>query len=323
MLGRLFALAALAVVAASGRLAVAQDYPAKPIRMILPYAAGGVTDVMGRAIAFEMSKTMGQQVIVDNRPGASSAIGMAATAHAAPDGYTIMFTASTFTQMPYSNKNLGMDVEKDFQPITMGLSFPIVIFANPKHPSGTLAAFIAYVKANPGLPYSTSGVGSPGHVAFAVLNAHLNAGMEHVPYKGGSESTNAAAMGEVPIAVAAPQPGLGLAEQGRLRILGVTGAKRSKLMPQTPSLAELGLPVVDVKVWVGFFAPKGTPPAIVARLHKEIRAALASEAVAARARSIAMEVEDDNSPADFAAVVSQEVRMWAELYKRFNLDNGG
>ena len=310
---------AAAVFFALAGLASAADYPTRPIRVIIPYSAGGITDVMGRTIAAEMSRTLGQQVIVENRAGALGAIGTAAVASAPPDGYTLLFLPSTFTQMPQTNKNLTFDVERDFEPITIPLVTPIFIFANSKHPAQNLNELIAHLRANPQTPYATSGIGSPGHVAFALLSEQLKVDLTHVPYKGGADSTAAAAAGDVPLAVVAPQPGLAMAEQGRLKVLGVVGNSRSKLLPNVPSLGETGLPIIENKIWLGFIAPRGTPKDIIARLHKDISAALQSQAVIATAKASSVSIETPISSAEFSAQISREVKLWADLYRRLKL----
>ncbi|MDO8942910.1 MAG: tripartite tricarboxylate transporter substrate binding protein [Burkholderiaceae bacterium] len=308
-----------AVLLALAGQTCAADFPVKPIRVIIPFSPGGITDVMGRALAVEMSRTLGQQVIVENRAGALGAIGTAAVASAPADGYTLLFVPSTFTQMPQTNKNLTFDVERDFEPITIPLVTPIFIFANSRHPAQNLNELMAYLRANPQTPYATSGIGSPGHVAFALLSEQLKIDLVHVPYKGGADSSAATAAGDVPLAVVAPQPGLGMAEQGRLKVLGVVGNSRSKLLPNVPSVGETGLPIVENKVWLGFLAPRGTPKDVVARLHKDISMALQSESVMARAKASAVDIETPISSADFAAQIGREVKVWADLYRRLKL----
>lgn len=300
--------------------AFAQDYPARPIKLVVPYAPGGATDAIGRALAVELSKGLGQQVVVENRPGASGAIGMQAVAAAPPDGHTLMLMVSTITQMPSTNKSLKLDIARDFKPITIPFSLPIVIFSHPTQPYSTLSEMVAYIQKNRKVSYATSGPGSPGHIAFAVLNEHLKADMVHIPYKGGAESTAATASGDVPIAVAAPQPGIGWAREGRIRMLGVVSAKRSSLLPEIPSLGEVGAATIDMRSWLGLFAPGGTPSEIVARLHKEVTVAVKSEALISKARATSTEMETPNTPAEFAALIDRELKMWPEVFSKVKLD---
>lgn len=298
----------------------AATFPERPVKLVIPFAAGGSLDVVGRSLALELAKGLGVQVVVENRPGATGLIGMQAVASAPPDGHTILMTVNSMTQLPAMNKSMKLDIERDLAPITIPFSVPIIIFSNNSTPYRNLSEFVDFVKKNPRTPYATSGLSSPGHVAFAVLNDHLKTQMTHIPYKGGAESTAAVVAGVVPIAVAAPQPGVGWAREGRLKMLGVVSAKRASVIPDVPSLSEVGVAALDLKNWFGLFAPGKTPKPIVDRLLKEVTVALRSEAVIATAKSASIEIEAPISPDDFSALISKELKTWPEVFKRVKLD---
>ena len=307
-------LVAAAAIIFTSTWAGAADYPTKPIRMILPFAPGGTLDVMGRLIGAEMSNAMGQTVVIDNRPGASGAIGTTAAARAAPDGYTILFTAALFSQLPTQMK-LSFDPEKDLQPVYNAMANAQIVFVNPSFPPRNLTDLVAFIKSNPGMPYGTGGGdGSALHISFELLANGLGTKMEHVGYKGAAEVMTAVVAGHLLVGIGGPQPGLALAADGKLRALAVLGSRRSKLMPDVPALSEAGVPSIDFYVnWLGFFVPRDTPKGIVMQLNKQIAAATRSPKVVERARQLAMEPEDYNTPEQFAAQVSKEIALWKEV----------
>jgi tripartite-type tricarboxylate transporter receptor subunit TctC len=312
---------ALTVLLLGSGWAYAAEYPTKPIRMILPFGAGGTLDVIGRLIAAEMGGVIGQNVVVENRPGASGSIGAAAVAQAAPDGYTLLFTAALYSQLP-TLMRLPFDAEKDLQPVYNAMANAQIVFVNPAFPARSLAEFVQYVKANPGLRYGTGGGDrSALHVAFELLANGLGTQLVHVGYKGAAEVMQAVVAGHLMVGIGGPQPGLALAADGKLRTLAVLGSRRSKLLPDVPALSEAGVPSLDFYVnWLGFFVPRGTPKEIVTELNKQLAAATRSPKVVERARQLAMEPEDYNAPEQFAAQISREIEQWKEVTAKVKFD---
>lgn len=304
----------LASLAFSG-LAAAQAYPARPIRMVLPFAPGGTLDIMARAVAAELSKRMGQSVVVENRAGANGEIGASYVAKTAPaDGYTLMMTSASILQLPTVQKKMSFDLDKDLQPVTVGFSYPWIVFAHPAFPPRNLTELAAYVKAHPGTTFATS---VPTiHAAVEMFNQHVSGKMTHVPYKGGAESTMAALKGDVNLVVAAPVPGLELAKDGKLRILGVLGTRRSPLLPDAQSASELGITQFPSNSWLGFFLRSGTPAPVVARLHSEIADVLKTEAVREKARLAGLDIEEPITPDEMRKRMGDEINTWNEIFKR-------
>ena len=259
----------LALLMSAGSLA--QSYPARSIRIIVPYAPGGSTDLLGRTVAAKLNEAWGQTVIVDNRPGASAIIGTEATVKSAPDGYTFMVAAP---QPIVLNKilfaNLKFDPENDLVPISINLLVPNYIVVHPSVPVRTLKDLIAFVKANRGkVSYASSGSTSTGHLTGLLLNRMAGIDMEHIGYKGSAPATSETLGGHVPILIDQPVPSIEHVRAGRLRAIAVGTAQRVEAMPNVPTVRESGLPEFESSTWFGFVAPKGTPVEIIAKLHGE------------------------------------------------------
>lgn len=255
--------------------ALAQNYPNRPIRMILPFAAGGATDVPARIMANKLTERLGQQIVVDNRPGAGGALGTAAVAKSEPDGYTVLMTATPFVLSPHLYKNLSYDPLKDFAPVARFGAAPNVLVVHPSLGAKSIKDVIALGKAQPGkLDWASSGSGGFQHLSGELFMSMAGIKITHIPYKGSGAATADLLGGQVKIGF----PGIAIAlphhKSGRLRALGVTTLKRSAQMPDVPSIAEAGLTGYDATFWLGLVVTKATPKPIVDRLYKESMAVL-------------------------------------------------
>src|SRR2546421_6278060 len=291
-----------------GAAALAQDYPAKPLRFIVPFPPGGGNDTVARAIAQQMSPALGQPVVVDNRPGAGGSVGAEAAAKAPPDGYTLFLAGvGSHAVNPNLHARLPYDAVKDFAPITLVASAPSVLVVNPAVPARSIAEFTAYARANPGkLNYASNGNGSAAQLAAAMYESMANVRMVHVPYKGIAPALTDLLSGEVQLmfgTVVALVPHI---QAGKLRALAVTSRKRSALLPNVPTLAESGLPEYEAGSWYGILAPAGTPREIVGRLHAAIVKALKQPEVAKRLATEGAEVIG-STPAQFGAHIKAEL----------------
>lgn len=273
----LAATAALALGGLAAPGAMAQSaYPNKPIRLVIPFAPGGVTDVAGRTVADFMSKRLGQQVVPDNRPGASGNIGSQQVATAEPDGYTLLVVLDgTFVINPHVYEKVGFDPVRDFAPIGKIGDSTIILVANPAVKARTLPEVVALSKSQPGgLPFGTSGNGSITHIAGELLKQRTGANLTHVPYKGGGPAVADALAGHTPLAFASAASVHGHLKSGKLVPIGVPSGKRSPLYPEIPTFAEGGVRGFDLNSWVGIVAPAKTPKPILDRLTSELNAAL-------------------------------------------------
>lgn len=273
-------LAAVSTLAAAGFAAPAAfaqgGYPNKPIRLVIPFAPGGVTDAAGRTVAEFMSKRLGQQVVPDNRPGASGNIGSQQVATAEPDGYTLLIVLDgTFVINPHVYEKVGFDPVRDFAPVGKIGDSTIILVANPNVKARSLADVIALSKSQPGgLPFGTSGNGSITHIAGELLKQRSGANLTHVPYKGGGPAVADVLAGHIPLAFSSAASIHGHLKAGKLVPIGVPSGKRSPMYPEIPTFAEGGVPRFDLNSWVGIVAPAKTPKPILDRLNTELNAAL-------------------------------------------------
>ena len=309
----LAAVAALALVAAPS---LAQDRIDKPVRIIVGFPPGGTADVMARAVADKMKDTLGQPVIVENRPGAIGRIAADAVKAAAPDGSTIMvMPIGPMAVVPHTYKTLSYDPLKDFAPIGMGSTFQFAVAAGPQSGAKTWGEYVVWAKANPGKSsYATSGAGSLPHF-FGLLVAR-ESGIEllHVPYKGSAAYMNELLGGNVPLAVDAIAD---LTEQhraGKIRILASSGAKRSTAVPDVPTFAELGIKGVEAEGWFGFFAPAKTPKAIIDQLNRSLNQALTSPEIAQRLAGLGLDPAT-STPEEFARILAADYAKWGPVVK--------
>jgi tripartite-type tricarboxylate transporter receptor subunit TctC len=299
-------------------LLAAAAYPDKPIRMIVPYSAGGGADATARVVAQQMSAALGQQIVIDNRPGAAGVLGEEAVAKSTPDGYTVLFDASAFAVNP-SLRKLSFDPLKDFIPISLIATAANILVVPPGAPYKSIGEFLAYAKKNPGkLTFASAGAGSGSHLAGELLNLKAGIDMMHVPYKGGAPALTDVMGNQVSAYFGNVASTLNYATSGKLRPLAVTSLKRSPTLPNVPTLAESGLPDFEVLEWNGLFAPKGTPNEIVQRLSKEAQAAVADRNVKEKLRQMGLEPIGD-SPQAFSQFVRGEAARWGALVKARNI----
>jgi tripartite-type tricarboxylate transporter receptor subunit TctC len=291
----------------------AQDYPSRPVRMIVPFAAGAGTDLLGRIVAQELSKHLGQQFVVENKPGAAAQVGTDTVAKAAPDGYTLLWTVSDgLSVLPAVKSSVPYKIPDDFLFIAGVLQSPFTVAVNPKVPAKTLAELIAYAKANPEkLNFGSAGVGSAPHMGVELMNGAAGIKMVHVPFNGLGPTTNALIAGTVDLAFLTPQPIKGHIESGALRILATTGTKRYAGLPDVPTLREQGLNVTTI-VGYGLSAPAGTPEPIVARLKKGIQQMLDDKAVADRLRGLGYESDPQMGDA-YKDFIVKDLAQWRSV----------
>ena len=305
-------------VAALAAAAHAQDYPTKPVRILVPFAPGGVADNSARVVAEPLSARLGQQVIVENRPGASGNIGTQQAAQAAPDGYTLLLGFDgTMVINPHVFPKVPFDTLADFAPVTKLGDATLVLVANPQAGVRNLGELIEKAKTQR-FPYGTSGTGGTPHLAGELLKQRTGVQLEHVPYKGGGPAVIDVVGGQIPLVFTAIASAQQHVRSGRLIALGVPGAKRSAALPEVPTFQESGLAGFDVNSWVGIFAPAKTPSAIVARLHKELSAALQSPFVKERYATLGIEPVG-NTPDEFGAQVRADLARWAAVVRSANV----
>jgi tripartite-type tricarboxylate transporter receptor subunit TctC len=312
------ALSILAIAFAGyGAAAQGPAYPERPITMVVTFAAGGSSDVLARAVADAMSRGLGQQVAVDNRPGAGGHIGAEAVARAAPDGYTILFgTNGTLGIGPALYKNLRYDPQHDLAPVGLLHKLPLLLIVNPSIPAKNLAELIDYARGNPGkLSFASAGIGSVSHLAGELFKEGAKVDILHVPYKGGGAAVPDLLSGRVSMMLETIPNALPLARNGQMRAIGVTTKVRSSMAPDIPTLAESGLPDFDVSAWTGLFAPAGTPAAIVDRLNAETRRIAGDKQYMSLIESMGTDVAS-SSPQAFGIFVRDDVARWTKVIDR-------
>jgi tripartite-type tricarboxylate transporter receptor subunit TctC len=307
-------LAAMAGLA-SAASAAAEDYPSRPLRVIVPFSPGGAVDGPMRIIAEQLSKRLGVGVIVDNRPGAGATIGSEAVAKAPPDGYTLLLASQTNAISATLYPKLAYDPIEDFAPVSLIGREPGVVVVNPALPVKTLQEFIAFVKARPGqVDFASSGNGSGQHLFTALLASMTGMKMNHVPYRGSGQATTDLIGGTVQMAIPGTAGMVGHIKAGKLRALAVTGAKRSPQLPDVPTVMEAGVPGYEAYVWMGLLAPKGTPAPIIDRLHRELTQVLATGEVKSYMASAGIEIVG-STPAEFGTFFRSEKERWARVIR--------
>ena len=295
--------------------ASAQAFPAKPIRIIVPLAAGGPGDVLARAVGQKLSEALGQPVVIDNRPGANTNVGTEAAAKAPPDGYTLLATASTLTINPSLYASLPYDPIKDFAPVTLIATTPLMLVVHPSLPAKSVRELIALARARPSqLLYGSAGNGSTLHLAGEMFNTLAGVKLTHVPYKGVTGAFSDLLGGQTSLMFPGMPIALPQAQAGKLRALGTTGARRAPAAPELPTIAEAGVPGYEVSVWYGVLAPANTPAAIVQRLHAELSRIVQLPDIRERWAVLGAEPVH-NSPGEFAAFLKADLGKWAKVVR--------
>jgi len=310
----------LALAAGFASLTSAQPYPTKPIKLVAPSTPGDAPDVIARLVADKLSTALGQQVVVENRPGAGGVVGSDYVAKAVPDGYTLIMgnagshgiNAAVYSKLPY-------DIQRDFAPVSQVAVAPNVMVINPSVPASTVAEFIAYAKANPGkLSYASGGNGSSAHMSMELFKSMSGIDIQHVPYKGSSPALTDVVSGQVVAFIGNMPPTVPLIKAGKLRAIAVTTKSRSALMPELPTITEAGLPGFETVAWFGVLAPAGTPPEVVNRLSAEIAKIAKSPEI--REKLVAMGAEPVGStPEEFKAVIDRDIAKWKPLAQRVGI----
>jgi tripartite-type tricarboxylate transporter receptor subunit TctC len=307
----------LCLVSASGVLAIAaqaQNYPARAVRIIVPFVPGGATDILGRMAGQKLNERFGQPFVVENRAGGGGNIGAEFVAKSDPDGYTLMIGGvphaigmTLYSRLPY-------ELSRDLAAITNLAVFPSMIIVHPSLPVKTMKELIAFAKSQPGQLNYGSTPGSPNHLAIELLNVQAAVKMIFIPYKGAGQATAELVAGHVQVSSLGFPSSLAMVQAGKLRALAVTSAKRSAMLPDLPTVAESGVPGYDVNSWYGMFAPASTPDAIQQRLYNELAAQFKSPDISKRLSSLGAEV-NTMPPAEFARFVREEIRKWAPVVK--------
>jgi tripartite-type tricarboxylate transporter receptor subunit TctC len=310
----------LCLAASAGFGSAQSAYPTRPVTLVVGVPPGGILDTVARMIVPSMSQSLGQQVIVENRAGASGNIAATAVARSAPDGYNVLVGYSMFhVGNPSMFSNLAWDPIRDFAPVAMLVASPHVLAVNPAVPAKTLREFVDYARAHPGkLTYATSGNGSVPHVGVELFKQQNNLFIVHVPYRGGGPAMLDVVAGNVDMTVATPPTLLGFVQSGKLRALAVAAKKRLPQLPDVPTSAEAGFPDFELEAWVALFAPKGTPQAIVEKLSAAAKLALESPAVRRSAEIAGLEVRY-MPPAQLDTVVRSDIQYWSKVIKSRNI----
>lgn len=313
--------AALAVmIAVIAPLAAAQNYPVKSVKIIIPFPAGGPTDILGRLIGQKLAESWGQSVVIDNRPGGGGLIGGQLAAKSPADGYTIYLGGiTTLVLSTYVHKKMPYDAQRDFQPVTLATIQPLLLMTHPALPAKTLKAFIALALARPGeINYGTSGPGGSGHLAGELLRAMSGINIVHVPYRGAPPAINDLIAGQVQSMFGAPLAVVPHIRAGKIHAIAITGDKRSIAVPDVATFAEAGLPGYDASTWNGILVPTGTPRTIIDRLYSEIAKILRAPNTLDRLAGDGS-VAVASTPEEFAAYIKAEHAKWGKVVREANI----
>jgi tripartite-type tricarboxylate transporter receptor subunit TctC len=300
-------------------IARAQAYPLKPVRLIVPYSAGGGADTTARLIAPKLQEALGQTIVVENKPGAGGMIGDEIVAKTAPDGHTLLIGAFAHAVNPALIAKMPFRTPDDFAPVSLLVTVPELMVITPSHPAKTVAELVALAKAEPGkLSYASSGNGSAQHLAAELFKMRTGTDIQHVPYKGGALAVADVAAGHVPFYFGNMSAALPQARGGRVRALAVTSAARSSAAPDVPTLTEAGVPNCEISEWNALIAPAGTPPAVIARLHMEIAKIMRMEDMKAKFADLGADAIG-STPDELAVFLRAEMVKWAEVVKAANI----
>jgi tripartite-type tricarboxylate transporter receptor subunit TctC len=314
-------LVATALVAAA-RLAVAGDYPEKPIRLFLPFPAGGAVDIVARVVTSRMAEQLGRPFVIENRAGAGGVIATDATAKAAPDGYTLLLTSPNHTINAALNNKLPYDSERDLVPISVVAEVPELLVSHPAAPFSSFTGFVDYARQNPGkLNYASAGNGTLPHVTMELLLRRTGISVAHIPYRGAAPAVTDLLAGQVQVKMDTYTTSAPLIADGRLCALAIASRERSALLPDIPTIAEMGVAGYEGILWIGLMAPAGTPKAVVDKLATAARDAVRSPATAARLQHDGVDIGGSTSEA-FAALIAKEIVQWRDLAQsaRITLD---
>ncbi|HEY7244358.1 MAG TPA: tripartite tricarboxylate transporter substrate binding protein [Xanthobacteraceae bacterium] len=312
-------LAAIAACTPYAHEARAQAYPTRAVRVIVAYAPGGLTDVFGRLLAQKLGERMGKQFYVENITGASGNIGMAQAAKAAPDGYTILCAYSSYTVNPSLFDKIPYDPEKDFVPVTLAVTSPAVLSVNASVPARTVDELVALIRANPGkYSFASAGAGTQSHLTAEQFRLKFNLDLVHVPYNGGGPAIAAVVAGHVPISFVAPAPVVPHLKEGQLRALALAGKARSQILPDLPTMAEIGYPDIEGESWVGMLVPAGTPQEIVATLYDETAMIMKEQDMRESLATLGYEPVA-STPLEFAERIRRELGIWAKVIRAANI----
>jgi len=316
---RLSTFAFLLICALAGGVALAQPYPARVVRIVVPLPPGGSNDLLARIVAEKLAPALGQPVVVDNRPGASGNIGTEIVARSAPDGHVLLMANTAHVINPSLFAKLPYDPIRDFAPVALMSSAHFALVVHPSVPARSVKEFFAVAKARPGaLTFASAGNGAPHHLAMELLKSMARVDLTHVPYKGAGQFVPALVTGEVSSVIGAINSLLPHVKPDRLRILGMAGNRRTPLLPEVPTIAEAGLPGFALDNWGGMLAPAGTPRGIIDRLHGEIARALREQQVAERLAAQGIEVTLA-APDEFQALMKTHMAKWAKVVKAANV----
>lgn len=309
-------LAVLFALCCSAAAGAAENYPAKPVRWVVPFPPGGGTDLISRTVAAKLSEAWRVQVVPDNRPGSGGTIGMAAAAKGAPDGYTVVLgQASNVAVAPGLYGKLPYDPVRDFQPITQVIAAPLVIVSHPSFPAKNARDLVARAKARPGaITFGSPGNGTIGHLSMELLKSMAKVDLLHIPYNGASRALTEVIGGQIFVYSSSMPPAVPLIHAGKLKALGVTTAKRLKPLPDVPTVAESAIPGYEAVNWYGVFVPAGTPKDIVAKLHADVTRVLKQPDVGNRFASEGGDVVA-NTPEEFGAFIRSEIPKWTKVIK--------
>ena len=305
------ALALVFLLQGLARPALAQDYPTRPIKLVVPYAPGGGADAVARIVAKRVSESLGQPIVIENRGGAGSILGTDMVAKAAPDGYTLLLGQSgPISINPAVYKSLPYDPVKDFVPITMTTAYPYILVIHPDTPAKSLQEFVALARSKPGaMNYGTTGVGAANHLVAELFNSKARLKMAHIPYRGTALAVGDLVAGQLSMVFGDPISVLGHIKSGKLRALAVTSLERSPVAPDVPTIAESGYAGFEALAWHGILAPASTPSAIIRKLNEEIARALADPETNKLLTNQAMQTVG-NSPEAFAAFIQKDIAVW-------------
>ncbi len=312
-----YVLLVIASLAASAIGSSAEDaYPSRPIHVVVPYPAGGPTDILARLVADRMSNSLHQPVVVDNRPGASSMIGMEAVARSNPDGYTILINASLHVIVPAIVEKVIVDPIAAFEPVTQLGTVPLIMVVSKDSPAKNASDIVAEAKAQPGkLTYGSSGIGASSHLAGAMLSKMTGVQMLHVPYKGSAPALQDVVTKNISFMIDTTPASIGFVQSGLLKAIGVTSPTRLPVLPDVPTISESGVPGYDVQSWYGVWMPRGTPKAIVTKISKEVAEIFKMPDVRQRLGTLGVE-PTTSTPEEFAAFTASEMKRWSDLVKQ-------